>query len=455
MEEMNKENKSSNESGNKTTNKLNDELGIIISGDDSPNTDYYYFVVNENAIVKKGMYVSAVFENNEIIGYVDLIQTSNKYYEFIEGIQGYEKPDEALPIQNWHKTIARVSIHGIKSGKYFKRVDYPPKPGSRVVKTNDKTIATFLGFSKNELHLGNVRHHNVDADLSMTRMLQKHLAILAMSGAGKSHLTSVLIEELLDRPKEMGRIAVVVIDVHGEYLGFREDTHYGGKTNYFNGTEMKFSFRDIHTGEMAQLGSGITGAGMDVLTSVISKLKSENKSYDVDDVINQIKAHPESGKNVKDALLRAMYRIKGYRLFSKNEDYPDLEKTIEPGKLTILDLSDLINDMQKKAIVYLIAEKMFHLRMQKKIPPFLLIIEEAHNFAKMNERSETAIARGIIEKIAREGRKFGAALCIISQRPSNLSATALSQCNTHIIMRMTNPNDLDYIKTDTPIFTYH
>ena len=65
----------------------------------------------------------------------------------------------------------------------------------------------------------------------------------------------------------------------------------------------------------------------------------------------------------------------------------------------------------------------------------------------MNERSETAIARGIIEKIAREGRKFGAALCIISQRPSNLSATALSQCNTHIIMRMTNPNDLDYIKT--------
>ena len=52
----------------------------------------------------------------------------------------------------------------------------------------------------------------------------------------------------------------------------------------------------------------------------------------------------------------------------------------------------------------------------------------------------------MIETIAREGRKFGASLCLISQRPVNLSTTALSQCNTHIILRVTNPNDLDHIQ---------
>ena len=53
--------------------------------------------------------------------------------------------------------------------------------------------------------------------------------------------------------------------------------------------------------------------------------------------------------------------------------------------------------------------------------------------------------KSIIQKIAREGRKFHASLCLISQRPIQLSTTALSQCNTHIILRVTNPYDLEHI----------
>ena len=58
---------------------------------------------------------------------------------------------------------------------------------------------------------------------------------------------------------------------------------------------------------------------------------------------------------------------------------------------------------------------------------------------------ESAIARSILETIAREGRKFGASLCLISQRPIQLSTTVLSQCNTNIILRITNPYDLKHI----------
>jgi DNA helicase HerA-like ATPase len=51
----------------------------------------------------------------------------------------------------------------------------------------------------------------------LNRLLQKHLAILAQSGAGKSYLTSVMLEEILDRTTNQGRIATVLFDTHGEY----------------------------------------------------------------------------------------------------------------------------------------------------------------------------------------------------------------------------------------------
>jgi len=58
---------------------------------------------------------------------------------------------------------------------------------------------------------------------------------------------------------------------------------------------------------------------------------------------------------------------------------------------------------------------------------------------------EQAISRSIVRTIAREGRKFGAALCLISQRPVQLDTTALSQCNTKLILRVTNPYDLKHL----------
>ena len=75
----------------------------------------------------------------------------------------------------------------------------------------------------------------------------------------------------------------------------------------------------------------------------------------------------------------------------------------------------------------------------------MFILEEAHQFCPEKASEEKAVARGIIRTIAREGRKFGASLCLISQRPVQLDTTTLSQCNTHIILRITNPYDLKHI----------
>jgi hypothetical protein len=94
-------------------------------------------------------------------------------------------------------------------------------------------------------------------------------------------------------------------------------------------------------------------------------------------------------------------------------------------------------------IAYFLRE-LFNMRVKRKIAPFIAFVEEAHNFAP-EKSSKNNFSKGIIEKIAREGRKFNALLCLISQRPVHLSTTSLSQCNTHMYLRITNPYDLKHI----------
>jgi DNA helicase HerA-like ATPase len=102
--------------------------------------------------------------------------------------------------------------------------------------------------------------------------------------------------------------------------------------------------------------------------------------------------------------------------------------------------------MEKNKIILNVGRLVLEKNLDVLIKSSLIVLEEAHNFAREKAEESEAVSRSIIETIAREGRKFGASLCLISQRPVNLSTTALSQCNTHIILRVTNPNDLDHIQ---------
>ncbi|MDI6697990.1 MAG: DUF87 domain-containing protein [Candidatus Saccharicenans sp.] len=83
--------------------------------------------------------------------------------------------------------------------------------------------------------------------------------------------------------------------------------------------------------------------------------------------------------------------------------------------------------------------------------PVVLVLEEAQNYIQQTRSSEEeSISRVVFERIAREGRKYGLSLVIASQRPSELSKTVLSQCNSFIVHRMQNPEDLRYFKEIVP-----
>ena len=82
--------------------------------------------------------------------------------------------------------------------------------------------------------------------------------------------------------------------------------------------------------------------------------------------------------------------------------------------------------------------------------PIVLVLEEAHNFVSESNTEDSSISRTVFEKIAREGRKYGLGLVVASQRPSELSKTVLSQCNSFIVHRLQNPEDIRYFRDVVP-----
>lgn len=82
--------------------------------------------------------------------------------------------------------------------------------------------------------------------------------------------------------------------------------------------------------------------------------------------------------------------------------------------------------------------------------PLLLVYEEAHKYVPTSDLAKYRASKNSIERIAKEGRKYGVTLLLASQRPSEISETIFSQCNNFIAMRLTNPNDQNYVKKLLP-----
>ena len=135
----------------------------------------------------------------------------------------------AFPVKEWEYTIADAKPLGVYSKEgALNRPSFPPSPGNVISDVEDDMLNKFLGLDQSKgIDLGTVQQHELRARFNLTRMIQKHMAILAISGAGKSYATAVLIEELLSRESKSGKIAMFAIDTHGEYSDLLTDPEFG------------------------------------------------------------------------------------------------------------------------------------------------------------------------------------------------------------------------------------
>lgn len=123
--------------------------------------------------------------------------------------------------------------------------------------------------------------------------------------------------------------------------------------------------------------------------------------------------------------------------------------------VTIIDLSSLpfeVVSIVVSIISRLIFEFSYHnIRVNgKNETPFMLVYEEAHKYIPKNNEVKFKNTRIAVERIAKEGRKYGISAMIVSQRPSELSSTVFSQCNNFVVMRLNNPEDQSYVKRLLP-----
>jgi DNA helicase HerA-like ATPase len=415
-------------------------LGTVISNENGPTTMGFDFAISDLS-VRKGQFVQIDEDGSSIIARVDEIYKTNRYFSRADSVIEYErsgKPiNEVFPVDRWEYLVGSCTILGMFSSEQVKRVTFPPSPGSNVRTADEKLLEKFLGFDQKGLFIGKLSFHDLEARLNLSRLLQKHVAILAMSGAGKSHLVGVIIEELLemDGPKP----AIIVLDPHGEYTKFAQDSFYRKYTKVFNEENIKIGVSTLKASNFADF-LELSHAQKRELLKILQKMKKEN--YEIDDLIAEVDAS-DIKSPTKEHLSGALMSLKSFEFFDRYTR-PATDILAKQSQLSIMDLSNFIELKERQIIATYFIKKLFYERRMGNIPPFLLVIEEAHQFCPEGKKEE-ALSRGIIETIAREGRKFSASLMLVSQRPIRLSTTVLSQCNTHIILRVTNPYDLDHI----------
>ena len=350
------------------------------------------------------------------------------------------------------KNMAFAEVIGYREDGILKSLKKPVRPNSLVYSADRKIIQETLRLERGGLYIG-VLDSNTDVEvyLDPKGLVTKHVAVLASTGAGKSYTVSVILEELLDK-----KIPIVVLDPHGEYISLRfandekreldlmskykikpkayKVVEYSPDPRVNPGSEqLTFSDQNLGAVELSQITpSNTTASQKGLLFTAIRELKDRG-DYRLKDIINKI---DQTESAAKWNLLNMLEFVKDMGLFSDSPTH--IEDMIAPGQATVVNFRGIPPEIQG-IVAYKLVHDIFEMRKVGRVPPLFLILEEAHNFCP---EKEVIVSSKIIRTVASEGRKFGLGLCIISQRPARVDKNILSQCNTQIIMKITNPNDL-------------
>lgn len=346
------------------------------------------------------------------------------------------------------ETIAKANIIGYRDKGLTKAPRRVIEPDSIVYAADQELISDTLGLEEAGLRIGTLET-NPDIDIHVDEQdFYKHFAVLAQTGAGKSYLTGVLIEEMLEQD-----LPVMIIDPHGEYssLGLpnpdNDDERESYPVNEYSpntdinqdALPLSFSSMNMEKKELLEvIPDSLTNSQMGVLYNALKRLREKDEDYSLNDIMDAVS---QEDSTAKWNLLNSLEQLDESGLFS--QDAIDLEELLTPGEATVVNLR-AVEPETAEMTMFMLAKRMFQLRKENRIPPYIMVIEEAHNFAPEKGFGK-ALSSEILRKIASEGRKFGLGIGVISQRPARIDKNVLSQANTQFILRVTNPNDLKAI----------
>jgi len=412
--------------------------GIIISREDTPNTMRAYGMVVEGEPEK----FSFVMIGNRL-GMITEVMRRNELYAMLPSLARVDVDalEEHLRASEWHQTVVEISILGRvekEGGRVrFARRASPPYPGEPFVPAPNDVVERSLTKDRDLLLGEGVGGFQVYMPLEAFR---KHVAVLAMSGAGKSNLVKNMLLQLHTLPLRPG---VVVLDMHGEYGALEAAVGGRGRVEVVDLAEVKIGFSQLTPGDLRLLLPNISDPRLEAYKKALREAKEKGITTleGFRDALESRAVGPQKGGGMLATMLREVDALLDMGVVGE-ESYPTFEEWDLSTTTLIFDASSLLglSEVLHFKASYIL-KTLFAKRREGRIPPTVVFVEEAHNLF-----SERGPARVVGERVAREGRKYGLSLVLITQRPSHISQTVLSQCNTHILMRIMNPNDQQKVR---------
>jgi uncharacterized protein len=364
----------------------------------------------------------------------------------------------------------------------FKRgITSYPIPGSRAYPVAGHDLKQmFAADERPNIEIGTVYPtKDVRAALYIDALLGKHFALLGSTGTGKSTSAALIMHRICDLSPE-GHI--VMVDPHGEY-----SAAFKGHGELFNVDNLAMPYWLMNFEEHCEVFITTEGADrqqdMDILAKCLLQARAKNRTaeglskltvdspipYTLSDLTNaiahemgllnkatdtapymrlkskidELKSDPRyqfmfSGMLVADSM--AAFIAKIFRLPAKGKP------------ISIIDVSGVPSDITA-VVVAVLSRLVFDYAIWSRSEvqrPVLLVCEEAHRYIPSDKNSAGQAVRKILERIAKEGRKYGVSLGLITQRPSDLAEGVLSQCGTIIAMRLNNDRDQAFVKSAMP-----
>jgi uncharacterized protein len=389
-------------------------------------------------------------DSNELVAHVDFL--------------GEGKKDAAGKLSSFRRGVTRYPI-----------------PGAHVLPvTTEDLHAVFAASDEPHIEIGTVYPtDDIRGALYVDPMLSKHFAVLGSTGTGKSTSVALILHRISELSPE-GHI--LMIDPHGEY-----SAAFKNCGELFNVDNLQLPYWLMNFDEHCEVllttqgqerqrdadilakcllaartkGKDISQIGKVTVDSPIPYLLTDLSGIVVNEMgkldragdtlpfqrlktkLDELRADPRysfmfSGMLVSDSMPGLIAKL--FRLPSHGKPISIVDVSGVPSEIT----SVVVSVLARMVFDYAIWSRTEAQR------PLLLVCEEAHRYVPKDDNADGQAVRKILERIAKEGRKYGVSLGLITQRPSDLAEGVLSQCGTIVSMRLNNDRDQACVRAAMP-----
>ena len=383
-------------------------------------------------------------------------------------------------------------------GGFSRGVAHFPTTGAELHLVTAPTLSLlFSKYSEADFKVGKLSaFESVDVFIDPDAFFGRHAAILGQSGSGKSWSVTSFIQSTL---RAMPNAHVIILDLHGEYGSKEWDPSTSppfpaDKVRCIKSSDLEIPYWLLTYEELIELliDDDDPNASVQIafLRGTLLELKRETNEhldlghitvdspiyFPLETLLERFKFANETtadfGKTktaltgkfdqllVKlqsrlndtryDFLLRPKKRNSSESLAGLLRDFVGLGD--QNAKVTVLDLSSVPFDVHPTVTAQIgrLAFEFNYWNPKCREFPIFLIAEEAHSYIPRATTVGHQGTRRSFERIAKAGRKYAVGLCVVSQRPNELSETVLSQCSTFVCLRITNPDDQAYVRALVP-----